>query len=208
MTIRGIDVSAHQGRVDWHGVKAEGYGFAFVKATEGAVYTSATFKRNWQGTKEAGLLRGAYHYFLGNMNPEKQAEHFLNVVQPQAGDLPPVLDIEVSRGVSRLHLAAVVLAWLKHVEAATGLKPIIYTYPSFWRSSVGVDMSDYPLWIAHYRRKTPSLPKGWKDYLFWQYDDRGHLSAVQHNPVDLNVFQGSQQQLQALTRRTAKPIPA
>jgi GH25 family lysozyme M1 (1,4-beta-N-acetylmuramidase) len=69
-------------------------------------------------------------------------------------------------------------------------------------------MGTYPLWIAHYRRKSPSLPKGWETYAFWQYDDRGHLKAIQHNPVDLNVFPGTHQQLLALTRRTAKAVPA
>src|SRR6202453_3438429 len=96
--IHGIDVSKYQDYIDWEMVKDMRVGdiqmsFAFIKATEGLGNEDAFFKRNWKKSRDAGVSRGAYHYFLATRSGKAQAENFINSVELGAGDLPPVLDI-------------------------------------------------------------------------------------------------------------------
>ena len=76
-------------------------GFVFIKATRDANYVDPQFERNWKNSKKAGLIRGAYHYFNPLLSGKLQAKHFINTVKRQAGDLPPVLDIEDVKGISK-----------------------------------------------------------------------------------------------------------
>ena len=87
---QGLDVSHYQGNVNWAEVKQAGMSFAYAKATEGASSVDSEFKTNWQNLKAAGLLRGAYHFFDAGVDGTSQASHFLQNVQLEAGDLPPV----------------------------------------------------------------------------------------------------------------------
>src|SRR2546423_11084013 len=94
--VRGIDVSHHQGKIDWSGVKASGIQFAYIKATEGADFTDATFAENWTNSNAAGIVRGAYHFFTLGISGQSQAAHFLATVPADAGALPPAIDLEFS----------------------------------------------------------------------------------------------------------------
>src|SRR6185436_17869011 len=94
--IHGIDVSSYQGNIYWPAVVAMkdqdvNIQFAFIKATEGLNKVDKQFQRNWQKAKEANIIRGAYHFFLATKSGRIQAQNFINTVQLQPGDLPPVL---------------------------------------------------------------------------------------------------------------------
>src|SRR3954471_21897306 len=101
--VRGIDVSKSQGTVDWTAVKAAGYAFAYVKATDGETYVDPTFEQSWTGAASAGLLRGAYHFFRAEDSPQAQAEFFWRIVGGN-GDLPLVIDVEQNMGEPTLTL--------------------------------------------------------------------------------------------------------
>jgi len=188
---QGIDVSGWQGNVNWQSVKNDGYSFAFVKATEGTGFTDQQFAQNWQGTKNAGVVRGAYHYFHPDLDPVAQANHFINTIGTLApNDLPPVLDLEHADNLSATTVLSKAQQWLDVVENTTGRKPIVYTYPSFWKDNLGntQQFSDYPLWIANYTSASgPIVPGGWKNWTFWQYSDSGRVNGISGN-VDLNKF--------------------
>ncbi len=111
----GIDVSHYQGVVNWGAVKAAGCSFAFAKATEGTGIVDSEFAANWSGMKAAGLARGAYHFFHPSEDAAAQASRFLATVQLQPGDLPPVIDVEVSDGADNATVVAGVQAWLDAV---------------------------------------------------------------------------------------------
>ena len=100
VTYEGIDVSSYQGSVDWAQVKGAGLVFAFAKATQGTSQVDPEFATNWSGMRAAGLVCGAYHFLDADQDPTAQAEHFLATVKLEAGDLPPVLDIEVTQGMA------------------------------------------------------------------------------------------------------------
>lgn len=189
MSIRGIDVSDYQPNVNWPAVARDGITFSFVKSTEGATFVAQTFARNWAAMKAAGIQRGAYHFFQPASSIQGQIDLFLKTVKLEPGDLPPVLDIETTGGLTATQLCDRAAIWLEAVEKATLMRPIIYTYPGFWDNLGTTRFADYPLWIAHYTTaEEPWVPGGWKTWTFWQYSDSGSVSGVSGN-VDTNIYE-------------------
>ena len=127
-SIHGIDVSKYQNNINWTAVKEMEVddvqiGFSFIKATEGLGNVDYNFKRNWNNTKEAGMPRGAYHFFLATKSGKLQAENFISRVQLEKGDLPPVLDVEQAFGVKADKLRERVKEFLDVVEAYYNVTP-------------------------------------------------------------------------------------
>lgn len=91
--IKGIDVAHWEPEIDWGKVRAQGVRFAFIKATQ-AGFADIKFMSHWVGAKQAGILRGAYHFLDPRVDGRAQAETFLRTVTLEPGDLPPVLDLE------------------------------------------------------------------------------------------------------------------
>ena len=197
---QGIDVSHFQGTVSWQQVQQAGILFAFAKATDGLTFTDPDFAANWAGMKEAGLLRGAYHFFEPADDAAQQAEFFLSVVQLESGDLPPVLDVETAASTSEA-LWQGVQTWLEQVEAATGVQPILYMSPGFADEyAAPSSLAAYPLWIADYEVSQPTLPTGWTTWLIWQSSESGAMNGVT-GAVDLDEVNGPITELLAVVKR-------
>jgi len=195
--VQGIDVSHFQGIVNWQQVAQAGMAFAFAKATDGITYTDPDLATNWAGIQAAGLLRGAYHFFEPNDDATAQAQHFLTTVKLVPGDLPPVLDVEITGGVSNEQIWSGVSTWLQIVEQATGRQPILYTAPGFWNAhQPDLTLTSYPLWLADYAIQ-PKLPTGWSSWLLWQHSQSGTVAGVTGS-VDLDQFSGTLRQLHQL----------
>ena len=209
-TPTGPDVSRwqHSAPLSWAAVKASGHSFAFVKATEGSSYTNPYFASDWAGTRNAGLLHGAYHFARPSVgSAASQARRFIAVAgKAQApGDLPPVLDLEQSGGLTPAQLSAWTGQFLEETRRLTGRTPIIYTYPNFWRSAMAGTraFTGYPLWIASYTRASTPVMPAWSTWTFWQYSATSTVPGVA-GEADMNRFNGS---LTAL-RRLANLAPA
>ncbi|MFI5153785.1 MAG: glycoside hydrolase family 25 protein [Chitinophagales bacterium] len=190
--IHGIDVSKYQDYIDWGSVKAVNVedvriGFAFIKATEGLGNEDALFERNWRKIKEAGLTRGAYHFFLATKSGKDQAENFINSVTLVSGDLPPVLDIEQSYGVPAPKLRQRAREWLEAIRSYYGVTPIIYTNVDFYDHYLKDEFDMYPLWVAHYLQ--PEHPRIARNWSFWQHSENGRVKGI-YTRVDFNVFNG------------------
>ena len=200
-SIRGIDISHHQGRVNWDKMRwakigDEPLSFIFMKATEGQSLVDRQFECNFSQAKDFGFIRGAYHFFVPGISPELQARHFMNIVKLEAGDLPPVLDIETRGNLSPEELRRDALAWLHFVEKHYQIVPILYTNYGFKKEYLNTpDFDKYPYWIAHYYVKELKYHGEWR---FWQHTDKGHLSGIRGD-VDLNIFNGSMYNLKMLT---------
>ena len=190
--IHGIDVSKYQRIISWDAVKEMKVknvqlGFVFIKATEGIVNTDPQFKRNWKKSKQAGMVRGAYHFFLATKDGREQAENFISAVDLEEGDLPPVVDIEQTYGVSMPVLKKELKEWLSVIEYYYGVKPIIYTNVDFYSRCLGKVFNSYPLWAAHYfQYDTPRINRQWD---FWQHSEEGRVNGIL-SKVDFNVFNG------------------
>ena len=128
--VRGVDVSAHQGVIDWPMLAAQGVEFAFIKATEGSGFTDARFSFNVLQARNAGLRVGAYHFFSFESSGDAQADNFIAVVEPFAGMLPPVVDLEYYAGFfddppAAEPVRAELDALLERLRAHYGVQPIL-----------------------------------------------------------------------------------
>ncbi|HXU02879.1 MAG TPA: GH25 family lysozyme [Polyangia bacterium] len=140
MSVLGIDVSHHNGSIDWPSVARSQVRFAFSKATEGSSFVDPRFGSNWSGIRDAGILRGAYHFGRPASDPEAQAAHFASVIGPLSwGELPPALDLEVMEGQSTQNVVDWTLAFVARAEALIGcpVVPAPWKRWSFWQFTDG-----------------------------------------------------------------------
>ena len=195
---QGIDVSSFQGAFDWQAEKGR-ISFAFAKATEGSTITDPEFARNWQQMKAIGLVRGAYHFGHPKNGAAADAAAFLSAVRAQGlepGDLL-ALDLETTDGLGPAQVAEYGRNWCSKVEAATGRKPIVYTFIDFARAGNCAGLGGYPLWIADPSAPAghPTVPGPWTTWAFHQYAT---------TTVDRDVFNGDT----AALKKFANPAPA
>jgi len=207
-TTKGMDVSSYDTGIDWPTAHASGIEFAFVRASDGTQYPDPDFATNWAGAKAAGVLRGAYQYFRPAEDPIAQADLLLQrmgTLDPT--DLPPVLDLETSGGLSQTEVVNRVQQWLEHVQTATGRTPIIYAGLYSWHDLTGsADMTTSPLWVAQYTSAAcPNIPAPWTKWLFWQNTDTGTVNGVPGSNLDVDLFNGTRDDLVAYINGTAPP---
>lgn len=184
----GIDVSNHQGDIDWTRVAGDDIDFAYIKATEGGDWVDARFSTNWSAAGDAGLDRGAYHFFTLCRPGEEQADNFLEVVR-DVGELPPALDLELAGNCSSRPDPDVVLAevtaFIERVESATGRRVLLYVGDD-WESVYPVrDRLDRLLWHRRWYRR-PNVD-GW---LIWQVTGMAHVDGITGD-VDFDVMRPS-----------------
>lgn len=196
---RGIDVSHHSGAINWHQVVGDNVHFVFAKATEGEDWSDPQFPTYWQDIRDAGLVRGAYHFYIIDDDPTKQAHWFIETVGHLAqGDLPPVVDVEQTGKLTPNETAHNLRIFLDIIEGHYGVKPIIYTAPNWWNAHNTSEFGNYPLWIADLDVPRPRLPKGWDSWTIWQSQQNQSIAGIQKD-VDINLFNGSGPDLMALT---------
>ena len=201
--IHGIDISHHQGDIDWEELRDKGLinetpiRFIMIKATEGATTVDENFKENFYQAREYGFTRGAYHFYSVYSSAQQQANFFIKNVKLERGDLPPVLDVEHKpKYQSDQEFKASIMEWLNTVESHYKVKPIIYTYYKFKLQYLSDPVFDqYPYWIAHYYVDKVEYEGPWK---FWQHTDVGRLPGIKGN-VDFNIYNGSFYELRKLT---------
>jgi GH25 family lysozyme M1 (1,4-beta-N-acetylmuramidase) len=207
--LEGIDVSDVQGIIDWKKVKNSGVAFAFCKATDGETFVSKTFRTNWQGIKDAGLIRGAYHYCHLKNDPIKEATHFVNTVGKLSGSDMLVLDIEDPKStIGKEQFLNWTLSFMETVEKLSGVTPILYTGGPYFDSNGGKPDEEtvnklikYPLWLAAYTSNPDKyVPFVWKKvgWTIWQRsgDVAPKGESVLHVPgircvVDRNQYKGT-----------------
>ncbi|WP_433266399.1 lysozyme [Actinosynnema sp. CS-041913] len=204
-TVPGMDVSSHQGDVDWAKSWADGARFAYVKATEGTGYLNPNFTQQYNGSYHIGMIRGAYHFALPDRSDgAAQADFFAangGGWSPDGKTLPGALDMEYNPygdtcyGLSQEAMGGWVKAFGDRLFQRTGRYPMIYTSTSWWNRCVGTTAtfgSTSPLWVAHYAEVLGPLPNGWTYQTIWQWQAAGLF------PGDQNLFNGAYDRLQAL----------
>jgi lysozyme len=194
--IHGTDVAKYQGRIDWERLKANGIAFAFIKATEGGDRVDDNFGDNWIAARNAGIPRGAYHFFYFCRPAIEQAQWYISHVPRERGALPPVIDMEWNPDspTCTVHPAPeTVRSELKvFADAVTrhyGKRPIIYTTIDFFDDN---DLSRlrgvYPFWLRSVAGH-PDDKFGGHPWIFWQYTGTGILPGIDGN-ADINTFNG------------------
>lgn len=194
--VHGVDISRWQGDIDWEKLRSHGANFAFIKATDGGDHLDPMFKKNWRAAEEAGLKRGAYHFFYWCRTGAEQADWFIRNVPKVPGALPPVIDVEWNgesrcrKVPPRAQVIAKMQAFMDKLERHYGQRPIIYTAPDFYADNLKGEFLDYPFWLRAVAQHPSKVYPGRK-WVFWQYSGSG-LSKGVKGKIDLNVFHGSE----------------
>jgi lysozyme len=210
-SVHGIDVSKHQGNIDWKRVsRMENndirIAFVFIKATEGISRQDHKFETNWKHSFQNGLLRGAYHFYYPSRDAGKQADNFIETVKLSHGDLPPVVDIETSNGKPAKKICDGLQVFLDRLEKYYRVKPIIYTNINFYNTYLKGHFDDYPLWIAGYFDHDRFYNEFDTPWIMWQHSEKGKVDGIRGN-VDFNVFNGNMTKLKGLTLRPSSGRP-
>ncbi|MGP9843816.1 GH25 family lysozyme [Brachybacterium sp. 107] len=186
----GLDVSAHQGEIDWAKVSADGFTVAYIKATEGTGFTDATFQQNWDGARAAGLTTGAYHYFTLCSSGAEQAADFLAAAPPDDSALPPALDLEFDGACEDrpgvVDAQTELDEFTAAVEKAWGRRLLIYS-SSDWRQHYGLPVTDpRPDWLYSEHARPAQA-----DWAVWQIRFDGKVSGISGG-VDIDVVRAEQ----------------
>ncbi|MFI2563236.1 GH25 family lysozyme [Paenarthrobacter sp. NPDC018779] len=222
--VQGQDVSAHQGNVDWQSQWNQGSRWAYVKASEGNYYVNENYSQQYNGSRNVGMVRGAYHFAIPNWSSgADQARYFVANGGGWTADgytLPPVLDIEYNPyagrtingfyfgntcyDMSKAQLGQWAADFGNTVKALTGRFPVIYSTTDWWNTCVGNStFGSYPLWIASYwsnpTNSPGTMPASWGNYSMWQYSSTGPFEG------DSNIFNGSYDQLRTFARGVSYP---
>lgn len=221
----GVDVSTHQGFVNWNSMKSAGVDFGFIKATEGVDFIDNRFVQNMNGARDAGVPIGPYHYArpdsaVGSISdPVKadavnEANDFVDLIKPYYDDWPsdylrPVLDVEELPATAAINTVSeqrtYLSAWIRDfndvVQDRLGVDVILYTNGNYANNYLTSDIAELDLWFAKPTGSPFSSPPTasnlgiWDDWAFWQYSWTGNLGG--ESPLDLNTFEGTEGDLQA-----------
>lgn len=196
--ISGIDISSHNGIIDFRRVAADSITFVYIKASEGADFRDRLFNANCDSAAGAGLKVGAYHFFRKNGNGSLQAANFLDAVAGKMLDLPLVIDVE-DWGNEDAENETVVCNNLQEMIATLenrGCRVMIYTTKDGYRSYINDRFSHLDLWLCTF--KHPGKVTGF-NWTLLQYSHWGNVDGVT-GEVDLNVFNGDSLQWEAWLR--------
>lgn len=193
MEIKGIDVSAWNGKIDWETVADYGMGFAILRITEKGNKTDSTFEQNYKGCTQHGIPVGVYKYSYAKSpaQAEQEAEVVLEVLNKRKLDFPVFYDLEwpEQRKLGSAAVENIALAFLKKIQAA-GYKVGIYCNADWYQNVLTAALKKYDCWIARYpandngtlqERLRPDFGIG------WQYSSKATIPGID-TKVDRNVF--------------------
>lgn len=215
-TSTGIDVSTHQGTINWSKVGRSGVDFAIIRTGFGTGEDSR-FEYNWREAGKTGLRRGSYQYLKMDRDGREQARVMANAIRKAGGlkwrDLPPAADVEGlepdkpwNANATPDHIVRVVSDFMDEIERQLGRKPILYT-GGYWvskfsgREELARPFSKYALWRPHYHVNCPRLVPGFDRWTFWQRSNAGEIPGIRTR-VDMNVFRGGPLQLAAFVAKS------
>ena len=181
----GIDVSAHQGRIDWEAVASDDVAFAYIKATEGGDFADGRFDANWTASHAAGVRRGAYHFFTFCRSGEAQARNFLTTAPPEPGTLPPAVDLELAGNCAARPPKATVnrelTDFLRLVERAWNAEVVLYIGEDYEGRYPIRATTTRPVWYRRFLVRPPLT--GWA---IWQLHGYARVEGISGG-ADLNV---------------------
>lgn len=185
--VKGVDVSSHNGHIDFNRLADQGIDFVYIKGTEGTDFKDKEFNANMRKAMDSGLKVGMYHFFRFDTSGYMQALNVINSLRGLTPDLPVAIDLEEWTNPRRVNVDSVVrqVEIMADVLAGEGLDVVIYTnkdgYSKFYKNR----LEKYPLWICSFSDIEDKF-----DCVFWQYSHRGKFEGVDRL-VDMNLFNGN-----------------
>ena len=187
--IFGIDVSHHQGDINWNKVKKwedNNIQFAYIKATEGATYVDKTYKKNFKGAKKQNILTGSYHYFRTTSSVKDQFKNFIKTISKKDQDLIPLIDVEEKKNWNNTEFHKNFKEFLELIENYFGQKPMIYTVNSFYNINLSGKYNDYHFLIGRYGKNSPNM-RDKSNWTIWQFSETGKVDGIP-KLVDIDVI--------------------
>lgn len=184
--VRGIDISAHNGHIDFSKVAADGIDFVYVKASEGATWRDAMFEQNIRAAADAGLATGAYHFFRFDVEGWRQSVNLLRAVEGYSPNLPLAIDVEEWGNPAEFTTEEIVanLRSLVELLRQNGREPIIYTNKNGYYRFIRGRFDDVGLWICSFTTPPISDQDRWT---IWQHSHQGSVDGID-GKVDLCTF--------------------
>lgn len=191
--VRGIDISSHNGNIDFNKVAADGIEFVFIKASEGRDFKDKKFRENYNRAKSAGLKTGIYHFFRFDRDGVEQAINFLKTVGSRRPELGLVIDVEKNGNPDTVPKATVNSRLTAMVEYLNllGHRVMFYTNLDGYYEYLADSFPGYPLWICRFQENPINA-----EWSFWQFNHRGVVKGID-GKVDLNVFCGNRDEWNA-----------
>lgn len=185
--VQGIDVSHHQGRIDWAALPAQGVDFAYIKATEGGDHRDRAFAVNWAGAARAGIARGAYHFFTLCRSGAEQAANFIATVPVDPAALPPAVDLEYLGNCAGRprppDFHAELAGFIRRIEAHYRKPVLLYLTAEFDAAYRVSGRVSRPLWL---RSLVLEPDFGGREWQLWQVSNFRRLRGIE-GLVDWNV---------------------
>lgn len=188
--IRGIDVSAHNGEIDFKKVKNAGMEFVFIKATEGATFKDKKFEQNYRQAVEAGLMTGAYHFFRYDVDGIEQAKNLCKSVADKPIPLGVAIDVENHgnpSGINPLLIRERLSAMVDYL-ILKGYKILFYSNKDGYYDHLFEAFHGFPLWICSFSEHPINA-----EWTFWQFNHKGRVAGISGN-VDINAFGGNREE--------------
>lgn len=200
----GIDISSHQAMVDWSEVsKDDNITFVYIKATEGATYSSPHYGYNVKMARQRGILVGSYHYFTTTSSVKAQFNNFITLAAASNQDLIPMIDVERRGKWSRKQLCDSVMLLAKMLEKHYGVTPMIYSTMAFYNNNLSPQFNNFHLYIGRYSKNEPII--NWDGrYTIWQYSESGVVPGIDKY-VDLCKFAGDRWLDDIVIPKTTEP---
>lgn len=181
----GIDVSHHQGTIDWSMVDDTEVEFAYVKATEGGDWVDPRFESYWADATRTDIKLGTYHFYTLCTAGLDQALNYVGTTALTVGHLAPAVDLELAGNCSarpeRDTMLADLVEFIKFVEAETGRSMMLYLGDDFEDYYDVAEELDREIWrLSPFRR-----PAG-DEWAIWQVGGFFHIPGIS-GAVDLNV---------------------
>lgn len=200
--ITGIDVSSHNGKIDFCEVKGAGYDFAVIKASEGVSFRDSLFDVNCRNALAAGLKVGAYHFFRFDSDGASQARNLMDAVAGKKLSLPLVVDVENHTNPYAFFPEEVTRNLRNMVDELGNYNyPVmLYTNKKGYQGLIRDEFPDCGLWIC-----TFSAPEDGMDWSLWQYSHLGKAPGLTGD-VDLDVFSGDETEWDAWTAQIEREI--
>ena len=186
------DISFWQDTADFGILRQKSVG-VILRAGQGT-WEDKKFQQFRQGAKAAGVPFGNYWYYDNRYSPKRQAELWASILGGDAGELGCWVDLEDSTAGAY----GTYKHWYDFDEYFRQILPTakvgIYTRAEYFNSRAPAQhvFRDYPLWIAHYKTNAPTLPRGWSDWVLWQFTAEGDGVAhgVGSKEIDCNYYKG------------------
>ena len=192
--IRGIDISHHNGTLDWAALKSEGIMFAYMKSTEGTSHKDKKYSENYISSKQADIKVGTYHFYTFGLDGIEQAQHFIRNSKVGKTDLIPAIDVEhssINRYSKDKSYRKKVIAELMKMENEMfdyyGVRPMIYTNKDCYKLYIENNFSDNLIWMSDLLHEPHPKDCNW---VIWQFSHTGNINGISGD-IDLNYFRYS-----------------